>query len=259
MIRTSITSVLKKLKVIKNKSFGKDVQYRLKKIEKLVGTKLNNPLLYLEALTHRSGVSISPDEITTANERLEFLGDSVLNLIVTEFIYTTFTSETEGHMTILRSKFVNKDILLKVAKRLKMSDLLFINENAASAIESGAKSILSDSVEALIGAIYLDLGLNKTKEFVINYIIKPNLKLTKSIDQNYKSQLLEYVQANKLSNPVYEVVREEGPQHAKTFTVSVSIDGIQLGIGSGQTKKAAEQIAAKEALDKIKNSNSTST
>ncbi len=238
----------------KRKKVDKSIQYRLNKIENLVGTKINNPNIYLEALTHRSGINISPLKKKASNERLEFLGDSVLNLVVTEYIFSKFKEEDEGQMTILRSRFVNKDILLKVANKLKMTNLLFINENAATAIESGAKSILADSVEALIGAIYLDLGLDAASNFIKKYIIKPNLNLIGVKDQNFKSQLLEYVQSKKLSVPKYEVIKEEGPQHAKTFTVQVSIDGKPLGTGSGQTKKAAEQLAAKQAIEKIKNS-----
>lgn len=235
------------------KKTNKDIEYRLSRIEKLVGTKINNPNLYLEALTHRSGVNISPLRKKTSNERLEFLGDSVLNLVVTEYIFSRFKEEDEGQMTIFRSRFVNKEILLKVANKLKMTNLLFINENAATAIESGAKSILADSVEALIGAIYLDLGLDAASNFIMKYIIKPNLSLVGIKDQNFKSQLLEYVQSKKLSTPKYEVIKEEGPQHAKTFTIQVSIDGKPLGTGSGKTKKAAEQLAAKQAIEKIKN------
>ncbi|MFN4111130.1 MAG: ribonuclease III [Ignavibacteria bacterium] len=239
----------------KRKKLEKSIEYRLNEIKKLVGTELKNPNIYLEALTHRSGVNISPLKKKVSNERLEFLGDSVLNLVVTKFIFSRFREEDEGQMTILRSRFVNKEILLRVANKLKMSQLLFINENAATAIESGAKSILADSIEALIGAIYLDSGLDSASRFITKYIIKPNLNLIEVKDQNFKSQLLEYVQAKKLSIPKYQIIKEEGPQHAKIFTVQVLIDGIPLGVGSGQTKKAAEQLAAKMAIDKIKNSN----
>lgn len=239
----------------KRKKLEQFIEYRLNEIKKLVGTEINNPNIYLEALTHRSGVNISPLKKKVSNERLEFLGDSVLNLVVTKFIFSRFRTEDEGQMTILRSRFVNKEILLRVANKLKMSQLLFINENAATAIESGAKSILADSVEALIGAIYLDAGLDAASRFITKYIIKPNLNLIEVKDQNFKSQLLEYVQANKLSIPKYQIIKEEGPQHAKTFTVQVLIDGVPLGVGSGQTKKAAEQLAAKMAINKIKNSN----
>ncbi len=236
----------------KKKKFDKLIEYRLIRIEKLVGTKINNPYLYIEALTHRSGVNISPLRKKISNERLEFLGDSVLNLVVTKYIFSKFINEDEGQMTILRSRFVNKDILLNVANKLKISELLFVNENAASAIESGAKSILVDSVEALIGAIYLDLGFDVVNKFIMRYIIKPNINLVNVKDQNFKSQLLEYVQSKKLSSPKYDVIKEEGPQHAKKFTVQVSINGKPLGIGSGNTKKAAEQLAAKQAIESIK-------
>lgn len=252
-IKTSFLSIVKKPA---KQNFSKDIENRLKRIEKLVGSTLNNPFIYLEALTHRSGINISPLKKKVSNERLEFLGDSVLNLVVTEYIFSKFKDEDEGQLTKIRSRFVNKEILLNVAYKLNMTKLLFMNENAASAIETGAKSILADSVEAFIGAIYLDLGFEKAKQFITRYIIKPNIGLTKLGDENFKSQLLEYVQANKLSIPKYEVIKEEGPQHAKIFTVQVSLDGRILGTGKGQTKKSAEQLAAKEAIKKIKKSNS---
>lgn len=236
----------------RQKKVDKSIEYRLIKIKKLVGTEIKKTNLYLEALTHRSGINISPLRKKVSNERLEFLGDSVLNLVVTQFIFSKFKEEDEGQMTILRSRFVNKEILLKVANKLHISKLLFVNENAASAIEAGAKSILVDSVEALIGAIYLDLGFEEAKEFITRYIIKPNLKLIDTKDQNFKSQLLEYVQSKKISSPKYEIIKEDGPQHAKIFTVQVLIDGVPLGVGSGKTKKEAEQLAAKMALKKLK-------
>lgn len=229
-----------------------EIQNRLRKISRLVGSSLRNPDLYIEAITHRSGVTLSPLKNTQSNERLEFLGDSVLNLIVTEYTFLKFKNEDEGKLTNIRSRFVNKEILLNVANKIGMSKLLFINENAASAIESGAKSILADSVEALIGTIYLDLGIEASRKFVEKYIIKPNFKLIYVDDQNFKSQLLEYCQAKKLNIPKYEIVEETGPQHAKQFTVQVSIGGKILGFGKGKTKKSAEQLAAKEAITKIK-------
>jgi ribonuclease-3 len=252
-IKSSLLSVVKRRS---KKKFSKDVENRLRIIEKLVGSPLNNPELFIEALTHRSAINITPLKKKISNERLEFLGDSVLNLVVTEYIFSKYTNQDEGQLTKIRSRFVNKEILLAVANKLKMTKLLFINENAANAIESGAKSILADSVEAFIGAIYLDLGFEKAKQFITKHIIKPNIRLVKLGDENFKSQLLEYVQANKLSIPKYEVIKEEGPQHAKIFTVQVSLDGKILGTGKGQTKKSAEQLAAKEAIRKIKKINS---
>lgn len=250
--------VLKFLSFLSKKKFKKkhtkenEIKNRLRKISHLVGSSLRNIDLYIEALTHRSGINLSPITNNKSNERLEFLGDSVLNLIVTEYTFSKFKNEDEGKLTNIRSRFVNKEILLNVANKIGISRLLFINENAASAIESGAKSILADSVEALIGAIYLDQGIEVTKRFVEKYIIKPNLKLIYTEDQNFKSQLLEYCQANKLNIPKYEIVEEVGPQHAKQFTVQVSIGGKILGYGKGKTKKSAEQLAAKEAISKIK-------
>lgn len=227
------------------------LQYRLNSIENLVGTKIKNPSIYIQALTHRSALYSEIISSEISNERLEFLGDSVLNLIVAEYVYNNFQEHDEGDLTKIRSRFVNKNVLVNTAEKIELNKFLIMSENTANAIESGGKSVLADAMEALIGAIYIDLGFDLAKNFVYKHIIYPNLFLVYYEDQNYKSQLLEYAQANKLEAPKYEVIKEEGPDHSKVFTVQVYIDGQPLGLGTGTTKKAAEQNAARDALLKI--------
>lgn len=252
MIHKKIKKIFRNLfnkKNQKSELFNSD--FRFKSIQQLIGGKLNKPELYLEALTHRSAIALSPLKKKVSNERLEYLGDSILNLIVTEYLFKKFRNKSEGDLTKLRSRFVNRDVLLKVANTIKLNKLVFISENAQHALESGAKSILSDTMEAFIGAIYLDKGLEETRKFIYKNIIKPNIRLVNIEDQNYKSRLLEYLQLHKLDIPKYQVVKEEGPQHSKIFTVEVLVNGKSMGTGKGSTKKEAEQLAAKEALSKL--------
>jgi len=237
----------------KKKERNEFFEYRLNSIKDLVGTSIKNSEIFIQALTHRSALYIDHiPSLKLSNERLEFLGDSVLNLIVSDYVFNNLKELDEGILTKIRSRFVNKSVLADVAQKINLTSLLIISENTASAIESGGKSVISDALEALIGAIYIDMGYDVAKNFVYKFIISPNLYLVHDVDQNYKSQLLEYAQANKLDLPKYEVIKEEGPDHSKIFTVQVSIDGKPLGIGKGSTKKIADQEAAYQALLKIK-------
>ena len=139
---------------------------------------------------------------------------------------------------------------------LILADLLLLGKNLLPGFSLNSKTILADAVEALIGAIYLDNGLESAKSFINRVLITPYSKAgIHLIDENFKSQLLEYVQAKKLEAPVYSVVKEEGPHHDKIFTIMVTISDVEYGIGKGRSKKTAEQNAAEEAIRKIENPN----
>ncbi|MCX8010636.1 MAG: ribonuclease III [Ignavibacteria bacterium] len=226
---------------------------RFEKLEKIVGFKIKNKEIFLEAITHRSVSTKNQNYMKiSSNERLEFLGDSVLNLIVGEFIFKKFNNEDEGFLTKLRAKLVNRDILISTAEKLKISDIMLMSENASLSLKEGAKSIISDAIEALIGAIYLEQGLEGARKFIMKNIVRLNKNLFyEQEDKNFKSQLLEYTQGKKLGTPDYKIIKEEGPQHARTFTIEVFINGKSFGIGVGKNKKSAEQSAAKNALVKI--------
>jgi len=236
------------------KSHNKD-QYlsedKILRIESLIGTKINNVGYFVQALTHRSFLEDSGAH-NLSNERLEFLGDSVLNLVVGEFLFKKFPDEDEGFLTKARANLVNKNVLAETAQKINLADLLLIGKNIYASFEVGAKTILCDAFEALIGAIYLDSGNAVTRELIYNLLIEPQLEEGSHLaDDNYKSQLLEYTQANKLDMPQYVVVKEEGPHHDRTFTIGVYIGNKELGTGVGKNKKAAEQNAAKEAFEKL--------
>lgn len=229
-------------------------QANFKELEKIIGTTVDDKKIYVEALIHRSYLEEN-GTFTFSNERLEFLGDSVLNLIIGEYLFNKFQNEEEGFLTKVRAKMVNRNALSIVAENLGLGYLLIISSNVPKSITHNSKSILSDALEALIGAVYLDKGIEVCKKFIQTNILEPALKNGEHlIDENYKSQLLEYAQANKLSIPVYQIVSEEGPHHDKVFTAEVLIEGKILGEGKGKSKKEAEQNAAQVALTRINKS-----
>jgi len=226
---------------------------KFKTLEKIIGTTVGDKKFYVEALIHRSFLEEN-NQFNYSNERLEFLGDSVLNLVIGEFLFSRFPDEEEGFLTKVRAKMVNRNALSITAEQLKLDELLILSNNVPKSVAHSSKSMLSDALEALIGAIYLDKGLDACKKFIEKNILEPSLKKGDHlIDENYKSQLLEYAQANKLDIPIYQIISEEGPHHDKIFTAEVIIEGKVLGEGKGKSKKEAEQNAANKAF-KILNS-----
>ena len=220
-------------------------------LEKIIGFPIKHKSHYIQALMHRSFLE-ELDEDDTSNERLEFLGDSVLSVVVAEYLFEKFPKENEGFLTKVRSKLVNRFALSDAAEDIGLANFILINHNLSTTFARASKTVLSDAFEAIVGAIYLDHGLEVSKKFIHRVLIEP---LTKDgeylVDENYKSQLLEYAQANKIDVPNYIVLKEEGPQHDRVFTIKVNIGEEYFGIGKGKNKKTAEQNAAKAALEKI--------
>ena len=230
-------------------------QVKLNELEKIIGATIGDKNFYIEALIHRSFLEEN-EQFNFSNERLEFLGDSVLNLVIGEFLFNKFPKEEEGFLTKVRAKMVNRNALSLIAENLKIGDLLILSSNVPKSITHSSKSMLSDALEALIGAIYLDKGLETCKKFINKNILEPALKSGEHlVDENYKSQLLEFAQARRMDIPVYHIISEEGPHHDKTFTAEVMVEGKLLGEGQGKSKKEAEQCAAKEALLMINSPN----
>jgi ribonuclease-3 len=232
-------------------SFKKRQERKLRKLEKKLNIKIHNSELFLKALTHSSFVD-EERGLTESNERLEFLGDAVLGLVVAEFLFNKFPEEEEGFLTKIRSRLVYKDALAEAAKSIDLESYVLFNKKFVGNSKEGRKTIIADAMEALIGAIYLDSGLYVAKQFIYERIVKPNFESGKfKEDKNYKGRLLEFTHAKKLGTPRYETVREDGPEHDKTFTVEVLINDFPFGMGTGKSKKSAEQEAAKEALKKL--------
>ncbi len=235
----------------KNQNHYSITDEQFNKLESLIGTSVKNKTFYIQALVHRSFLEENEDYMFS-NERLEFLGDSVLNLVIGEELFKKFPNEAEGFLTKVRAKMVNRDALNTAAEKIELADFLLLSSNLSQKIVSNSKSILSDAFEALVGAIYMDSGIESCKRFIKKVIVNPVLKDGEHlIDENYKSQLLEYTQANKLGTPVYETIKEEGPHHEKTFTVQVTVGGLKYGAGKGMSKKSAEQNAARNAMIKL--------
>ena len=232
---------------------------RLKKkheLEKALGLRIKNEGYFLEALTHRSALSISTSTAKQSNERMEFLGDAILDFLVAEILFEQFAELDEGRMTRLRSLLVNQHALAECATKINLSHFLEMSSSAQQTIEKGYETIISDAFEAILAAIYLDGGIKTAKKFVAKTVIPKKEQVGSdtfdALDKNFKSALLEFSQARGLGSPRYNLTKEEGPDHDRTFTVEVLIGEESHGFGSGKTKKAAEQAAAEMALDKLR-------
>lgn len=227
---------------------------RLSNLEKILGIRIDSAdaNLFRRALRHRSIVDHEKFSSYETYERLEFLGDAVLDLIVTEILFEKFEHENEGFLTKLRAKIVRADTLYEFALNLNLNTHLEIGERAAGQGIELSKSVLSDVFEAVTAAIYVSKGYETAYGFIEkcidNYVDFDDV-ITK-ID-NYKSLLMEYSQSERLDLPRYSVVSEEGPGHNKTFHVAVYIGDNKLGEGTGKSKKTAEQQAARIALRNI--------
>ena len=220
-----------------------------KEIENHLGIKFNNPELLEQAFIHRS--YLNEHEFPLGhNERLEFLGDAVLEIIVSEYLYIKYPEKPEGELTALRAALVRRETLYDIANQLEFYKYLKLSKgetkNAANQI-----AILADTVEALIGAIYLDLGITVVKKFIEQHII---LKIDQIIQtQTYidaKSRLQELAQEKDGVTPIYKVADASGPDHNKTFKIAVFIGDKEWGRGNGNSKQAAEMAAATDALEK---------
>ena len=219
-------------------------------LEKRIGYTIKHRAYFLQALTHRSYLQFAQYPNLKSNERLEFLGDSILNLIIAEYLYGEFEALPEGELTKLRSRLVSGAALVQHAMDIKLERFLLLSTSADAALKRGSATLLADAYEAVIAAIYLDGGMSAARDFIYRHIIthtrRDELMLS---DKNYKSMLLEFVQSKRLASPRYLTVNEEGPNHARTFSVDVMVSGTRHGSGSGRSKKEAEQNAAREALE----------
>jgi ribonuclease III len=209
---------------------------------------------YLKALRHRSKLIDAELNDSDSYERLEFLGDSVLDLIITEILFERFSEKDEGFMTQMRSKLVKGDTLAGYSRQLGLPQVVELGERARGQGIENSTSILGDVFEALIGALYKDRGYFATRRFV-EKVLDNNLDIKEvaAYDDNYKSILMEYAQARRMKIPVYRVIQEDGPAHNRIFIVEVLVGDQKAGEGSGKSKKIAEQEAAREAYERLKN------
>lgn len=218
-------------------------------LEQSLGTVFNDKDLLRQALTHRSYLNENPNFYPDHNERLEFLGDAVLELIVTEYLYQNYANP-EGELTSWRAALVNSKMLSKIAKEIKINDFLLLSKGEAKDTGRAREYILANAVEATIGAIYLDRGYGKAANFIKQHII-PRLPeiIEKELYKDPKSSFQEEAQERVGITPTYEVLDEHGPDHAKNFTVGVFLEKELVAKGEGSSKQEAQERAAQKAID----------
>ena len=217
-------------------------------LEQRIGYKFRNPLLLAEALTHPS-LRHETQRRHFDNQRLEFLGDAVLQLVITEYLYASFSREAEGRLTKLRSRLVSRESLKQHAAALELGQHLMLGRGEEASGGRMRDSTLADAFEALIGAIYLDSDLATVRRIILEEMgAELALIAEDPVDINPKGHLQELLQAISPRSPIYESISQTGPEHAKTFVVRVMWEGTNLGEGTGRSKKYAETAAAVEAL-----------
>lgn len=221
---------------------------RIPDLEACLGVTIAATSLYEQALTHRSYLQVTNTPDYRSNERLEFLGDAILGMITAEYLFYNNRQVLEGELTKMRSWLVNKKSLAICARAIKLDDFLFLSYSAKQSLERGNDSMLADALEAVIAAIYLDKGFDDVRRFIVDKLLPIMVEQSLVHDSNYKSLLLESVQAKGHPAPRYVVVHEEGPDHEKEFTVEVWVDDRCIGTGKGRNKKEAEQHAAEAGL-----------
>jgi ribonuclease-3 len=221
-------------------------------LQKKLKIKFKNQALLEQALVHSSYINENPGITEGDNERLEFLGDAVLGLIIAEELYRRFPQFSEGEMTRMRSSLVRQDALSRLAKSIKLGDYLYLGKGEEGGGGRDKPANLSGALEALTAAIFLDRGLAVTRKFVLRLMSKKMAKaLSRGVEVDYKTRLQETMQAKWQLKPKYRVIEALGPAHDRRFTVEVMGGDSVLGRGSGKSKKAAETEAARIALDKL--------
>ncbi|HZR47192.1 MAG TPA: ribonuclease III [Candidatus Manganitrophaceae bacterium] len=206
-----------------------------------------------QALTHKSYLNESKDKEVKDNERLEFLGDAVLDLIISEALIRRFPDSPEGDLSKLKAKVVSEGTLARVAKEIDLGSFLFLGKGEEITFGREKHSLLADALEAVIAAIYLDRGFSAAREVVLKEFDLP-LRETDRPNQSfdYKTELQEHCQEVFEALPVYQVIQESGPDHQKIFEVEIRIRGELFGAGAGKSKKEAEQKAARAALEQLR-------
>lgn len=222
----------------------------ISKFENIISYNFKNKQYILEALTHSS--YSNENKSYAFNERLEFLGDSVLGIIISDYLFKNETELPEGELTKLRANIVCEESLSEVSKKIELGTHMLLGKGEEATGGRERVSILADAVEAVIAAIYLDGGIESARKFVLTQmdeIIQDSIK--GRIFRDYKTHLQEVIQSQGETNIIYDLVEEIGPDHNKKFVMQVKLNDEVLGTGEGKSKKEAEQVAARKALDSI--------
>lgn len=218
--------------------------------EKKLGLKFKNKDILIQAFVHRSYLNENPDFAIKHNERLEFLGDAVLELVVTEYLYQEYPDKSEGELTNWRAALVNAKMLAEIAEELELNEFLLLSRGEAKELGKARQYILANTFEALIGSIYLDSGYKNCDNFIKKCLL---VKLQNIIENNLfkdaKSRFQEQAQEKTGVTPCYKVVKEWGPDHIKQFIIGVFLEDELVAEGKGSSKQEAEEEAAKNALE----------
>lgn len=226
------------------RTFEKNIQYTFK-----------NQGLLKEALTHSSFSNERKENVVHNNERLEFLGDAVLSIVISDYLFKNHVDLPEGELTKIRSKIVCESTLGECSKRIDLGEFMYFGKGEEMTGGRKRTSILADAFEALIAAIYLDGGIEASRKFIMNFMREHiHNAINGKVFLDYKTHLQEIVQIRKDNRIKYEIIGEEGPDHCKLFYTQVKLNDIVIGYGKGRSKKEAEQEAAKMAIEKVENS-----
>ncbi len=228
---------------------GKGRIILLSEFEGRLGYSFHDKTLLENALTHSSYANEHRREGVSSNERLEFLGDAILGLVVAEHLYRTHPDKPEGELTKLRAELVCEGSLAEVAARLELGRVLKLGHGESHGGGSRRPSMLADAVEAVLAASYLDGGMDVPRDIIARFILQKEPSV--SGNQDYKTRFQELVQRSRDQSISYALVGESGPDHNKRFTVEVSLNGQSVGTGSGNSKKRAEQDAARAAIERL--------
>lgn len=229
----------------------KEIKALSKILKEKFDISFNNEALLMEAMTHSSYANEHKEMKGIYNERIEFLGDAVLELTISDWLFRQFPHFQEGQLTKLRAQIVCEDSLSLLAKECSLNEYLLLGKGETLSGGREKPAILCDVFEAFIGALYLDKGVNEVQRF-LNLVVIPKIKNGRyELITDFKTDLQEYLQQNGPVHIRYELVKEEGPSHDKTFTVQLIVDGKKYKIASGKTKKAAEQMAAKLTMEEL--------
>jgi len=223
----------------------------LAELQEVVGSPFEDDSLLKEALVHRSYLNENPTFPSADNQRLEFLGDALLDFVAGDYLYRRYPKMREGELTSLRAALVKEETLARFAQALHLGRYLYLGRGEE---ESGGRerpSLLADAFEALVGALYLDGGLKSAQGFILHFLEPETERVLEGEVRDYKSLFQEEAQRRFQATPLYRTIDERGPDHDKTFTVEVLIEDKIYGRGEGRSKQAAEQEAARQALEKI--------
>jgi len=221
-------------------------------LQEILGVTFNTPSLLEQALVHSSYLNENPTYTSGHNERLEFFGDAVLDFIVAEKLYQEYPDLSEGKMTKLRALLVRRDTLARIARDIKLGDYLYMGKGEESSGGRNKTPNLAGALEAIIAAVYLDLGMAAAGNMVMGLLVEEWKKIPRQgVYVDFKSKLQELVQSRFQVTPAYRLVSEEGPDHDKSFVVEVMVNAKVLGSGTGKSKKLAETEAARLALERL--------